>query len=354
MRKEIKNISIFNSKYGIPFTMDRVDYQSMVIQDIITLNKKGELNKTPWYQRRSVWNTPQQSYLINTLLERKPIPAIYIRYSLDLEKGVTIKEVVDGQQRVTAIIDYIDNDKFTSFHPDLKKRVKFSKLSPIQRERFLLTAIPVGYLLGANDADVIDIFARINSVAKTLNKQEKRNALYSGEFKQFAVNESTKRVEFWKDYQIFTGNSIARMDEVQFISDVTINFIEGIIAFNQSKIDKYYKENEDAFAESEDISKRFNKIFDVLLSLNPNTIKQTIFFRQPIFFSLMLVIDRIKKPNINIIQKGLTEIDNRFNSDVPLDKRTKDDLNFYNACSATTQSSENRKTRDKYISKFIE
>jgi hypothetical protein len=77
--------------------MDRVDYQTIVIQDLINLNKADELDLSPWYQRRSVWNPTQKSYLINTLLEQKPIPAIYIRHSLDLERSKSIKEVVDGQ-----------------------------------------------------------------------------------------------------------------------------------------------------------------------------------------------------------------------------------------------------------------
>ena len=83
--------------------MDRVDYQSLIVQDIRNLDNSGELNYSPWYQRRSVWTTPQKSYLINTLIEQKPIPAIYIRYSLDLDRGKTVREVVDGQQRIRAI-----------------------------------------------------------------------------------------------------------------------------------------------------------------------------------------------------------------------------------------------------------
>ncbi len=108
--------------------MDRVDYQSLVIQDIINLANKGELNLTPWYQRRSVWNKPQQSYLVNTLFEKKPLPSIYIRHSLDLQKGISIKEVVDGQQRTNAIISYCNNE-YSARHPNHKKLIKFSELS---------------------------------------------------------------------------------------------------------------------------------------------------------------------------------------------------------------------------------
>ncbi|MCG8550357.1 MAG: DUF262 domain-containing protein, partial [Desulfobacterales bacterium] len=91
--------------------MDRVDYQAIIIQDLLNFKKQGELDISPWYQRRSVWSPAQKSYLINTLLEQKPIPAIYIRHSLDLEKAKSIKEVVDGQQRTRTIIDFY-NDQF--------------------------------------------------------------------------------------------------------------------------------------------------------------------------------------------------------------------------------------------------
>jgi hypothetical protein len=60
--------------------MDRVDYQSMIIQDLVNDFNDDKLDLNPWYQRRSVWTRPQKAYLINTLLERKPIPALYIRH----------------------------------------------------------------------------------------------------------------------------------------------------------------------------------------------------------------------------------------------------------------------------------
>jgi len=333
--------------------MDRVEYQSMVIQDIINLEEKGELNTTPWYQRRSVWNPGQKSYLINTIFEKKPIPALYIRHSLDLDKGISIKEVVDGQQRTRAIISFCKNE-FTARHPEANKLIKFSELNKNQKQNFLLTAIPVGFLLGATDADVIDIFARINSVAKTLNAQERRNAQFSGEFKQFCVTQSVKRTEFWKDYGIFTGNDIARMNEVQFISDVVINLMDGLTAYSAAKVTKYYKENDENLDNMEELGHRLDKLFDICVSLNPTFIKQTIFNRAPIFFSLLIALDEIKKPNINKIEKGLSEIDNRFNSDIPLSDRPKEDINFYNACSSTTQSLPNRKIRANYIKSFIE
>ena len=218
--------------------MERVDYQSLVIQDIINLEKQGELNLNPWYQRRSVWKESQKSYLINTLFERKPIPTIYIRHTIDLEKEKSIKEVVDGQQRIRAILSFY-KDEISSLHPRVGKRLKYKELSSIEKQRFLMTPLPVGYLQSATDADVIDIFARINSVAKSLNSQEKRNAKFSGMFKQFCVAESTKRLEFFRKYNIFSANDISRMSEVQFMADLIINLIDGLTSYSAKKLDDY-------------------------------------------------------------------------------------------------------------------
>ncbi len=332
--------------------MDRVEYQSLVIQDIINLQAKGELDTNPWYQRRSVWNDSQKSYLINTLFAKKPMPSIYIRHSLNLDKGISIKEVVDGQQRTKAIISYYNNE-FAARHPEHENKVKFTELTKAQKQTFLLTTLPIGYLLGATDADVIDIFARINSVAKTLNAQEKRNALHSGEFKQFCTTETVTRTGFWKDYKIFSANDIARMTEVQFMSDVIINLIEGLTDFSQPKLNSYYKDFDGTFKNQARLSKKLENVFDKLISLDPVIIKQTIFNRPPIFFSLLLALDKKITISNSKLEKALSEIDSRFNSDKSIAERPKEDVAFYNACLASTQRVANRKIRDKYISKFL-
>ena len=41
--------------------MERVDFESIIIQDLIGYYEREELNITPWYQRRSVWSQAQKS-----------------------------------------------------------------------------------------------------------------------------------------------------------------------------------------------------------------------------------------------------------------------------------------------------
>lgn len=328
--------------------MDRVEYQTIIIQDLLNLNKSGELDLTPWYQRRSVWTPAQKSYLINTLLEQKPIPAIYVRHSLDLEQSKSLKEVVDGQQRCRSIIGYC-SDEFPATHPNHDKKVKFSSLKRDEQQKLLLTAIPVGYLLGANDGDVIDIFGRINSISKSLNAQEKRNAAYSGEMKQFCLKQASSRVHFWRNYGIFTANDIARMNETQFVSDLLYNLLNGLSDYTSTKLDTLYKENDELFEQRNEVGIRLDRVFDLIASLPPERISDTIFKRSPILFSLIIVIDSVN-PNIKQLEKAVLEIDERFNSEENL---TENDKQFIDACSASTQRIAQRRIRDDYIRRFF-
>lgn len=325
--------------------MDRVDYQSMIIQDLVNDHLDKKLNLNPWYQRRSVWSEPQKSYLINTILERKPIPALYIRHSIDIERGKSVKEVVDGQQRIRAIIDFYECNFAARADANSPKK-KFSEFSASDKEHFLLTPISIGFLLGADDRDVIDIFARINSVSKSLNIQEKRNARFSGEFKQFALHQATNRLDFWKSMGIFSANDIARMDEVSFISDIILNLLKGLSDFRPAALDKLYKEREVNFPESDEIKYRLDRIFEQLYCIDKSAITETIFQRQPLIFSLILVLDEIKNLKKDHLQSAMFEIDSLAKDD---DLKNEKVDEFRAAIASSTQRLASRKIRDNFI-----
>ena len=331
--------------------MERVDYQSLVIQDLINLDNSGELDLNPWYQRRSVWNESQKSYLINTLFERKPIPALYVRHSIDFEHEKSIKEVVDGQQRVRAILGFYRGD-FRALNSEVGRKVKYEELNRTQKQQFLMTALPVGYLQGATDADVIDIFARINSVAKSLNSQEKRNAKFSGAFKQFCVSESTKRLSIFRDYNIFTANDIARMTEVQFMSDLVINLKDGLTSYSSEKLDRYYTKYDDSFDDAAIISAKLDLVFNLIGEIGPSIFKNTIFSRPPVFFSLIMAIEKdIEIIKAKSVIRAMENIDDRYH--LESQNKNEADKDFEVAIAATTQGETQRAIRDNYIKGFI-
>lgn len=290
--------------------MDRVDYESLVIQDLLNFYNREELNISPWYQRRSVWNRAQKAYLINTLFESKPVPSIYIRHAIDLEKEKSVKEVVDGQQRVRCLLEY-KGDEFAAPHPEHVHGVKFSGLNATQKKQFLLTSMSVGYLIDATDQDVMEIFARINSVAKTLNPQEKRNAQYAGEFKQFCLNEAIGRLAFWRAYAVFTDNDLARMAEVQFVSDLVMNLKEGLQDFSATRLTTYYKKYDDSFPGQKETKALLERLFTALLEIAPDVLRGTVFCRPQVLFSLMMAMKASGKVPRQKLERCISEIDSR-------------------------------------------
>jgi uncharacterized protein with ParB-like and HNH nuclease domain len=290
--------------------MERVDYESLIISDLLNFHSSKSLDINPWYQRRSVWSTPQKAYLINTIFERKPVPSIYIRQKIDLENEKSIKQVVDGQQRVRTILSY-RADEFAAKHPGHRGKVKYSELTNAERAAFLTTALSVGYLIGAEDQDVIEIFGRINSVSKSLNPMEKLNALYSGEFKQFCLKQAAERLPFWRATGIFTANEISRMQEVQFASDLVINLMQGLSDYSPTLIRSYYKEFDEAFPREAELLDRMNSLFEKLVALDPKLFSDTIFKSAQVTFSLMVVLDELraaKLPNEKI-QNAIRKVD---------------------------------------------
>jgi hypothetical protein len=282
-----------------------------------------------------------------------PVPSIYIRHTLDLDQEKTVKEVVDGQQRVRSIIDYKSN-LFSARHPDHANRVFFRTLTAPQRHAFLMAKLPVAYLIGADDSDVIEIFGRLNAVSKTLNAQEKRSAQYSGEFHQYCLREAVQRLSIWRDLRIFTATNISRMEEVQFVADLCMTLVNGMADFSAARIDATYREWDEDFPQRESVLRRLDRVFKVIGSLKPEVIKDTIFSRSPVFYSLVLVLDDLTRPPSKIsLERTLADIDGRFNDSRPAAERPEEDLNFVAACTASTQRIRARQTRFDYIRSFL-
>ena len=68
---------------------------------------RSKIDPKPQYQRGSVWTEVQRQLLIDSILRGYDIPKLYLR---ELANHSTYEfEVVDGQQRLRAIWDFMDN-----------------------------------------------------------------------------------------------------------------------------------------------------------------------------------------------------------------------------------------------------
>jgi hypothetical protein len=109
------------------------------IKDLI--EKGGVLNLRPEYQRRLRWTRNQKSKLIESLLLNIPIPPVFL-----YESDAARYEVMDGQQRLNTVKEYLTGDfalsSLTVLHP--LNGIRYSKCPPrIRRalERSSVSAI---------------------------------------------------------------------------------------------------------------------------------------------------------------------------------------------------------------------
>ena len=119
------------------------------VTDFLSWKREGTLDLKPRFQRRSVWKPGAKSFFIDTVVRGLPAPIIYLRQKLDLNSQVTVREVVDGQQRLRTLFAYIDSNTLEDYdrvrdgfevkkihNPDLAGK-SFRKLLAQHRERIL-------------------------------------------------------------------------------------------------------------------------------------------------------------------------------------------------------------------------
>jgi hypothetical protein len=178
----------------------RIVYQTnnFFLPQIRDLIDKGEvLNLRPEYQRRLRWSTPQKSKLIESLLLNIPVPPVFL-----YESEAARYEVMDGQQRLNAVREFIAGEFALSSLPVLKplNGLRYSRCPPrIKRtlDRASLSAIvlllesetegPTPGRLTLTDIRRF-IFDRLNTGGTKLNPQEIRNALNPGVFNKILID----------------------------------------------------------------------------------------------------------------------------------------------------------------------
>lgn len=259
------------------------------VSDFLDWSAAGTLKISPKFQRRGVWKTPAKSFLIDTLLRGFPVPPIYIRVGQADDKKRTIREVVDGQQRITAVLDFV-NGRFalTNSAASEFRGKKFDSLTPGQQDSVRSYSFICEIFHGVSDDQVLEIFRRVNTYSVPLNSQELRNGRWFGEFKEVSYALAAKYLTFWRQNKIFSEQKIARMSEVEITSELLILLLDGVQDKKKS-IDTFYELYDESFPLRDKVVKRFEKVLDEIAEACPS-LAETAFRRPPLFYSLFAAV----------------------------------------------------------------
>lgn len=271
------------------------------ISDVVEWANKGEINFSPKYQRNSVWNQNAKSYLIDTIIRGMPIPPVFLHQRIDINTKKNNREIIDGQQRLRTIIEYIVDEKFHVYkkHNLEIGSLKYSELDDDLKKELLQYEIIAQVINEENDSIIYDMFSRLNSNNVVLNKQELRNAKFWGDFKVLSYQLATDYREFLIEQKVFKEHEISRMKDVEFISSLIILLLKGIISENSSALDEIYSEYDDNFENIDEIRASFNSIMaDVIDLLEPYNDRKVIFNNKNYFYTLFAIVSKV---NHNIV-----------------------------------------------------
>lgn len=247
---------------------------SIKINDIYTKFKEGEWIVDKTYQRRKVWGIKDKVRLIETILLELVIPEIFIwDCDTDPNTGKTITHIVDGQQRVNAVFDFI-SDKFklqSKFLIDSQIKnlfgdKKFSQLSDETKKKIWIYEMSVVNLNSKfNIEEIKNMFYRLNLTDYSLNDQEKRNSLDSAFGK---AAESLADSDFWGEYKLFSPKDIRRMGDVEYCSTIFVLCREGIIdQTKQDVLNDIYNDYVDEYADAERDRQKIDNAIEIIRKL---------------------------------------------------------------------------------------
>jgi hypothetical protein len=163
------------------------------IEDLAREYEEGELILRPDWQRYYVWSNKQASQLIESIFLKLPIPLIY----LALEEDGTYS-VVDGQQRLTALIEYVRNKKLGPQKQTDLKLSGLEVLTSLNGKRFTDLTKPQQRFLKQAELSVVRIHSKYDP---TLKLSVFQRLLYAGDTRYRRCSRAPRRalLAWWSD-----------------------------------------------------------------------------------------------------------------------------------------------------------
>ena len=277
-------------------TFDEVDFVKVPPDDVFAFNelrscadlyrmcRDKQIETQPYYQREYVWSNPTQTRFIDSLAKSLPIPSMC--FSMDFRTGNW--QVIDGQQRMSTIIKFLNGNWRLSKLPDVDDVLSGVTIPDLgtdssegNPELFRLiqrienTTLPIT-VLRCNTSDpshmeyIFTIFHRLNTGGSKLNNQEIRNCIYSGPFNDL-LNEMDNNPH-WLDIhgrgplrtKRFRGQEIilrffALQDGMQTYKNSLVRFLNDYMFQNRYPSDDFLDAKRDLFLQTVEVV--WHKVF---------------------------------------------------------------------------------------------
>ncbi|MCP5381408.1 MAG: DUF262 domain-containing protein [Kordiimonadaceae bacterium] len=216
----------------------------------------------PPYQRKSVWSKKKKQSLMDSLFRRYYIPKLVIR-EVRLSDTQTLNEIIDGQQRITTVQEFFNNEYSLPYSlSDLDKNLggKFYKDLDSDVRKFIDKSLKYQSDIIKNIEDPHDVTHQIIATeifwrlqqGETLNYMEVAHAQLSSLTRNFIVKYSDEQTFNYEKYEPIDTNpdkeaffsllnvDNMRMKHLQFMARfVMIEQGEGYADLSDRKIEDF-------------------------------------------------------------------------------------------------------------------
>ena len=249
------------------------DSYDITVKQLVDMVAEKQINVSPDYQRRFVWDEVRQSHLIESIFLGIPIPSLFMATNED-----ATWEVIDGLQRLTTLLNFAgsgSNDPLTLRGMDKIPSLNgatFDDLPSNIKLIFLTRPVRITVLNDQSDYRVrFDLFERLNTGGIILHEQEIRNCVYQGAFNDF-IKHCAKDVRL--DQLIKRSDKTGRGN----VEELTLKFFayyedrQKFVHSVKTFLNSYMEHKTETFSNKAELSDIFDRTIGVLSDALPGGI----------------------------------------------------------------------------------
>ncbi len=304
--------------------------------------ERGEIKINPDYQRNHRWDDKTSARLIESLILNIPIPLIYLSQDIDLDdetgENVARYSVIDGQQRLTAIVNFFNNElaltELETF--DELNGLYFNDLPNFLKRRLEDRGIKFLRIDSTVDSELkYYIFEKLNRGSVNLAPQELRNSIYRGEFNNL-LKKLAKYDNFRTLLQMKNETKVKKMEDIEMVLRFfAFAFESNYLRFKNEGLEKFlskYMKNMNIRLQSEknlldELEEAFYRIIDFIVNnfgeqafAKYNKINVTTFNKSLFDALITSLYTNVDLKNTVITEKFKKEYKELFNNTTNTDK----------------------------------
>lgn len=222
--------------------------------------KRRDRYDFPDWQREGVWDEPRRQLLIDSILRGWKLPKFYF---LRVKATGSEYEVVDGQQRLTAIFDFLDNELSLSAETAAwAGATKYEDLPDGLSDAFDDFEIEYDEITDAKEEEFKEFFQRLQN-GLPLTSSEKLNSVPS-KLRDYCKTLSNHA--FFKTRVLYSAKRYANFDVVSKVAALELDGLDTGLRFDDVKA--IFEANA-KFANTSATAKRLKTALDYVLAATP-------------------------------------------------------------------------------------